>query len=74
VLSLIETAKLNGLDPEAYLRTVVARIANCPAKKTPILCPGATSSSQRTPDQTLTLRTARALITEIQYSGGDNIA
>lgn len=28
ILSLIETAKLNGLDPEAYLRYVLTRIAD----------------------------------------------
>lgn len=28
ILSLIETAKLNGMDPEAYLRTVLAMIAD----------------------------------------------
>lgn len=28
ILSLIETAKLNGLDPEAYLRDVLTRIAD----------------------------------------------
>lgn len=28
IYSLIETAKLNGLDPEAYLRDVIARIAD----------------------------------------------
>ncbi|WP_246664861.1 transposase domain-containing protein, partial [Rhodoblastus acidophilus] len=39
VLSLIETAKLNGLDPEAYLRTVLARIADYPAKKIADLLP-----------------------------------
>ena len=27
VYTLIETAKLNGLDPEAYLREVIGRIA-----------------------------------------------
>jgi transposase len=39
VLSLIETAKLNALDPEAYLRTVIARIADYPAKKVVDLLP-----------------------------------
>ena len=28
VLSLIQTVKLNGLDPEAYLRDVLTRIAD----------------------------------------------
>ena len=28
VYSLIETAKLNGMDPEAYLRDVLTRIAD----------------------------------------------
>jgi hypothetical protein len=36
---LIETAKLNGLDPEAYLRTALARIADHPAKKIADLLP-----------------------------------
>lgn len=39
ILSLIETAKLNGLDPEAYLRTVLTRIADHPAKKIVDLLP-----------------------------------
>jgi len=30
ILSLIETAKLNGLDPEAYLRDILTRIADHP--------------------------------------------
>jgi len=30
--TIIATAKLNGLDPEAYLRTIITRIANHPAK------------------------------------------
>jgi len=27
IYTLVETAKLNGLDPQAYLRAVLARIA-----------------------------------------------
>ncbi|MBB4213245.1 hypothetical protein FHT79_000396 [Rhizobium sp. BK212] len=30
ILSLIETVKLNGLDPEAYLRDILTRIADHP--------------------------------------------
>ena len=37
--SLIETAKLNGLDPEAYLRDVLGRIAEHPASKLNALLP-----------------------------------
>jgi hypothetical protein len=39
VLSLIETAKLNGLDPEAYLRTMLTRIADHPIKRIGDLLP-----------------------------------
>jgi hypothetical protein len=31
--TIIETAKLNRLDPEAYLRAVIARIADHPMKR-----------------------------------------
>jgi hypothetical protein len=33
VYTIIETAKLNSLDPEAYLRAVIARIADHPMKR-----------------------------------------
>lgn len=35
----IETAKLNGLDPEAYLRDVLTRLADHPAKRLAELLP-----------------------------------
>jgi transposase len=39
IYTIIETAKLNGLDPEAYLRTLITRIANHPAKRIEELLP-----------------------------------
>jgi transposase len=39
IYTLIETAKLNGLDPEAYLRDVLARIATHPARRIDDLLP-----------------------------------
>ncbi|MDP4027274.1 transposase domain-containing protein, partial [Methylobacterium sp. NEAU 140] len=37
--TLIESAKLNGLDSEAYLRDVLTRIADHPAKRLADLLP-----------------------------------
>jgi len=37
--SLIETAKLNGINPQAYLADVLARIADHPAKGVAELLP-----------------------------------
>ena len=33
IYSLIETAKLNGMDPEAYLRDIFGRIADHPVNR-----------------------------------------
>ncbi len=43
--TLIETAKLNGLDPEAYLRDVLARLASHPAKQIDDLLPWSWAAS-----------------------------
>jgi len=37
--TLIETTKLNGLDPEAYLREVIGRIADHPINRIAELLP-----------------------------------
>lgn len=39
IYSLIETAKLNGVDPEAWLRDTIARIADHPARRIDDLLP-----------------------------------
>ncbi len=51
IASLVATARLNGLDPEAYLRDVLERIAEHPSTASPNSCPGTSSreAPQRTP-------------------------
>jgi transposase len=39
IYTLIETAKMNGIDPEAYLRAVITRIADHPMKRIEELLP-----------------------------------
>jgi len=39
IYTIAQTAKLNGLDPEAYLRDIIARIADYPARRIADLLP-----------------------------------
>jgi hypothetical protein len=39
IYTITQTAKLNGLDPEAYLRDTIARIADYPARRIADLLP-----------------------------------
>ncbi len=49
VYTLVETAKLNGIDPEAWLRDVLARIAGHPINRIAELLPWNWASRQKKP-------------------------
>ncbi len=49
IYSLIETAKLNDIDPEAYLSDLLARIADHPIKRIEDLLPWNWAAAKHTP-------------------------
>jgi transposase len=49
--SLIETAKLNGFDPEDYRRQMLTRIADHPAKRIDEMLPWNMDGIRKQPDQ-----------------------
>jgi hypothetical protein len=51
IYSLLGTAKLNGIDPESYLRNVLSRIANHPIKRIEELLPWNVAASLQLPNQ-----------------------
>ena len=51
IYSLVQTAKLNGLDPEAYLREVLSRIADHPINRIEELLPWNLTQSEANPAQ-----------------------
>ncbi len=51
IYSLLGTAKLNGIDPESYLRNVLSRIADHPIKRIEELLPWNVAASLELPNQ-----------------------